>query len=231
MAEFDRFAQDYDEIHNRNIALSGEDTTFFARQKLAVVADCLARLKRPADGLTFLDVGCGTGKHEELLEEFFPGAASLSFDPSLESLNVAASRAIARCRFVCAEGEAIPFLADSADVALCVCVLHHMSDSAAQAMLSEVKRVLRSGGLLFVFEHNPLNPLTRRAVNTCEFDRDARLLGPGKVVEWCEAAGLECVRRQYTVFFPHALRALRFLEPKLGWLPLGAQYMILCRKT
>ena len=36
--------------------------------------------------------------------------------------------------------------------------------------------MLKPGGMLFVFEHNPLNPLTRHAVNTCVFDENAHLI-------------------------------------------------------
>ena len=40
----------------------------------------------------------------------------------------------------------------------------------------ELKRVLRAGGACVIFEHNPLNPLTVQAVNTCPFDENAVLI-------------------------------------------------------
>jgi hypothetical protein len=43
-------------------------------------------------------------------------------------------------------------------------------------------------------------------------------------------AGFEVLATDYHFIFPHALRALRFLEPPLAGLPLGAQYMVLSRK-
>lgn len=36
---------------------------------------------------------------------------------------------------------------------------------------------------------------------------------------------------RYRIFFPHALRRLRPLEPSLTWLPLGAQYYVAARKA
>jgi hypothetical protein len=39
-------------------------------------------------------------------------------------------------------------------------------------------------------------------------------------------AGLRDVRLDYIVFFPRILAALRPLEPRLGWLPLGAQVLV-----
>jgi hypothetical protein len=44
-------------------------------------------------------------------------------------------------------------------------------------------------------------------------------------------AGFATARVRYRIFFPHALRGLRPLESKLGWLPLGAQYYVAARKT
>ena len=37
-------------------------------------------------------------------------------------------------------------------------------------------------------------------------------------------------RVNYRIFFPHALRGLRGLEPSLTWLPLGAQYYVRASK-
>ncbi len=35
--------------------------------------------------------------------------------------------------------------------------------------------VLKKKGRVYIFEHNPYNPVTRYLVATCEFDRDAVL--------------------------------------------------------
>ena len=76
-----------------------------------------------------------------------------------------------------------------------------------------------------VFEHNPLNPVTRKAVADCPFDEDAELLYPWTVTGLLRDAGLAEVALRYIVFFPRALAALRPLEPKLSRLPAGAQVM------
>ena len=74
------------------------------------------------------------------------------------------------------------------------------------------------------FEHNPFNPLTRWVVAHCEFDDDAVLLWPRESAGYLAAAGLSDPRRDYMLFFPKALSALRGLEASLRWCPLGAQY-------
>ena len=45
------------------------------------------------------------------------------------------------------------------------------------------------------------------------------------------AAGFAGAAIRYRIFFPHALRGLRPLEAKMTWLPLGAQYYVVARKS
>jgi hypothetical protein len=42
--------------------------------------------------------------------------------------------------------------------------------------------------------------------------------------ELLSAAGLSRPEGRYLVFFPRESRLLRWIERRLGWLPLGAQY-------
>jgi hypothetical protein len=42
-------------------------------------------------------------------------------------------------------------------------------------------------------------------------------------------SGLTTLPARYTLFFPAALKPLRFLEPLLAPLPLGGQYMVHAR--
>jgi hypothetical protein len=43
-------------------------------------------------------------------------------------------------------------------------------------------------------------------------------------------AGFEVLRTDYLFFFPRSLSALRFLDPLLRPIPMGAQYLVLSRK-
>jgi len=92
--------------------------------------------------------------------------------------------------------------------------------------LSELRRVTRPGGMLGIFEHNPLNPLTVRAVNTCPFDENAHLVRSKQMVERYLASGWREPKVHYHLFFPHALAALRALEPYLSGVPFGGQYSV-----
>ena len=97
-------------------------------------------------------------------------------------------------------------------------------------LLSELRRVLLPGGMLFVFEHNPLNPLTVRAVRTCEFDENARLIDTRSMRGRLAEAGFDDIALRYRIFFPGFLRRLRPLEAGLAWCPLGAQYSVSGRR-
>ena len=128
-------------------------------------------------------------------------------------------------------GHRIPYDAGTFDVALASCVFHHIPHAQHVELLAEIRRVLVPGGRLFVFEHNPLNPLTRHAVNTCEFDEHAELVPAPTMRRRARDAGFAAAAIRYRIFFPHALRRLRPLEARLTWLPLGAQYYVAAQKA
>jgi 2-polyprenyl-3-methyl-5-hydroxy-6-metoxy-1,4-benzoquinol methylase len=214
-AKFDECAADYDALHAESITASGESTEYFARYKLS----CLQRLGLRRQGAV-LDYGCGIGNLTEQLVTAFSDVHA--FDPSAKSLDVARRRA-----------PAATFHASASDLpsakfeAVVVAgVLHHVPPAERAALVAELHDKLAPGGKLVVFEHNPLNPLTRRAVAACAFDDDAILLWPWEAKRLVAHAGFESTRLEYIVFFPHALAALRPLEPKLAWMWLGAQVMV-----
>ena len=59
------------------------------------------------------------------------------------------------------DGALIPLEDASFDLAFASCVLHHIEPVERARATSELARVLRPGGLVAIYEHNPLNPLTR----------------------------------------------------------------------
>jgi SAM-dependent methyltransferase len=127
------------------------------------------------------------------------------------------------------EGDPLPLGDASHDVCFAICVFHHVPRSQRRALIEEMKRVCRPGGVLAIFEHNPWNPLTRRAVRDCEFDADAELLTRRETTRLLADAGL-APRGRYIEFFTREGRLLRRVEAGLGWLPLGAQYVVFARR-
>ena len=98
------------------------------------------------------------------------------------------------------------------------------------AFVAEAWRVTKPGGLFAVYEHNPINPLTKVAVWRCPFDHDAVLLRAGRVIDLLEAQGFEIVAKEYLFFVPADAKWARRTDRALAWLPLGAQYVVCARK-
>jgi SAM-dependent methyltransferase len=122
------------------------------------------------------------------------------------------------------DGRTIPFADASFDAAFAVCVMHHVPPEQWQSFADEMQRVVRQGGLNIIFEHNPFNPLTRRAVAGCEFDRDAVLLKPRDVEAHLTRAGLQRPQSRYILTVPPKGSVLTRLDKIFSHLPLGAQY-------
>jgi len=212
LEKFDQHATSYESAHAQSLRVSGEAPEYFARHKLA----CLLRLGSSPE-TRVLDYGCGTGSLTRLLAEQFRVTAG--FDPSLESLRVARGCA-PRATLYEAEAQ-IP--ERSFDLVVLSGVLHHVPPAERLGVVESAVRRLRAGGRLAIFEHNPFNPLTVRAVRACPFDDAAVLLAPGELRRLLKAVQLHAVRQEYVLFFPRVLARLRPLEPWLRRCPLGAQ--------
>ena len=220
--EFDKFAEEYRSIHASNIRASGESPEFFAEYKVKDVAAAMVR-KPPA---TILDFGGGVGTSLPYFRQYFPNARLTCLDVSQRSLRIARERYVDLADFVYLAGEELPFPAESFEMAFAACVFHHIDPGERARWLQELNRVLQPGGRLFIFEHNPLNPLTVRAVNACPFDENAQLTGSRTLKHQLVQAGFQDTRVCFRIFFPRFLARLRGLEKYLTWLPLGAQYFV-----
>jgi ubiquinone/menaquinone biosynthesis C-methylase UbiE len=228
VSEFDKFADEYKSLHADNVRASGETPAYFARYKVQDVAQVLRGQAQQA--LRILDFGAGVGTSAPYFREFFPYAQLTCLDVSRKSLELGLRQFSGEADFVAFDGKTIPFPDNSFDLTFAACVFHHIEHAQHPALLSELRRVLRPNGYAVIFEHNPLNPLTMHAVNTCPFDEHAVLIRASQLVRTLEQAGFRQLERRYRIFFPKALRSLRFLEPYLTWLPLGAQYCVFGRK-
>ncbi|MBX3204387.1 MAG: class I SAM-dependent methyltransferase [Labilithrix sp.] len=215
--KFDSYAKSYEGLHRASVSASGEDPAYFHEYKI----DSLRRrglLRGP-----LLDYGCGTGNLTERFARARDEVHELhGYDPSAVSL------AEARERAPSAELHDDVATLPRAHFATAVLsgVLHHVPPRERAGVLATVRDALRPGGHLVVFEHNPLNPVTRRAVAACPFDDDAILLWPWEARRLLRRSGFDQVRLDYIVFFPKPLAFLRGLEPRLRRVALGAQQML-----
>jgi ubiquinone/menaquinone biosynthesis C-methylase UbiE len=227
-ADFDRFADEYRALHQRSISASGESPEYFAEYKIVD----LKRIVGAGDIDTgrFLDVGAGIGASVPYFRTHFPRAHLICIDVSMRSLRIGIERCAGNGSFVAFDGRRLPFDDAAFDCVFANCVFHHIAPADQRALLQDLRRVLKRDGHVVIYEHNPLNPLTLRAVNACEFDRNARLIRAGSLKATLAAAGFRQLETEYRVFFPRMLRGLRRFERSLAWLPLGAQYFVCGRK-
>lgn len=225
-APFDRYAADYSALHAANIKASGEEPTYFAAYKARFVAQRLYATARSPAAPVVLDFGCGVGNAIEHLHTALPAATLHGADPSSASIEMADTAHGRTASFTVIDGTRLAYADATFDVVFVACVFHHIAPAQRQHWMQELHRVLRPGGRIFIFEHNVLNPLTVRAVKDCPFDEDAILLPRNELLGLARQAGFGTVAASYIVFFPHVLAALRPLERMLGWLPLGAQYVV-----
>ncbi len=224
-AEFDSLADTYYEEHKKNIKVTGEAPEYFAEYKIADLARHLSNTHASCNRIT--DFGSGIGNSIPHFRSYFPGAALSCVDVSAQSQQRAKDRFPGKETYLLIEGKNIPMDSACQDIVFSACVFHHIPREDHQHWLKELLRITRPGGVLAIYEHNPLNPLTVRAFNTCPLDKNARLIRARNMRRACLAAGWSSARIDYRLFFPRLLASLRPLERRMGWLCLGAQYRLL----
>lgn len=229
-AEFDKYATEYDQMHRKSISASGYEPSFFDEYKIIEMVRLLSKLYSEKN-LSILNFGCGIGKSEPLLLKHFPNSSILGIDVSAESIELAKEQEYnkSKIQFEVFDGVNIN-LHQKFDIIYIANVFHHIPHSEHKNLTKQLCTLLKENGKLFMFEHNPYNPLTLRTVKQCEFDVDAVLLPPGYSYKLYSESGFSIVNRRFTLFFPKILSLFRPIEPLLHWLPLGAQYYIVASK-
>ena len=222
MGNFDQYADSYQGVHSENVRVTGESSEYFAQYKARYVA---RRLGAQFSG-KILDYGCGVGMVSSFMKQLLPKATVDGFDLSAASLANVDSVLRAQGIFTCAWNE----VRDNYDAVVLSNVMHHVPPDKRLEVIASIRDRIAPGGVLIIIEHNPLNPLTRWAVANCAFDDDAILIPSKEAKDFVSHSGLQVVRRDYIVFFPHLLSWLRRLEPYLKWCPAGAQYALVAQR-
>lgn len=227
-SEFDAFSRTYDDAVNASVAFSGLKADFFTRVKAAYIKDIVAAAFVDPAALDVLDIGCGIGNYHPYLADVVGSISGV--DVSASCLATAAERH-PEVRYRAYDGLRLPFADATFDVAYTICVVHHVPPAQWQAFAHEMRRVLKPGGLALIFEHNPFNPLTRRAVSSCVFDKDAVLLRARRAEALLVDAGLVEVTSRYILSIPAGTSMLRRIDGWFARLPLGAQYLTQGRRA
>lgn len=220
---FDAYGESYDDVMKKSIGFMGQNHDYYTQAKADCILDVLKRRFGDTKNLQVLDVGCGVGKTDGFLFE------SLDKLTGVDISSVSIEQARRHNPQVCYEtydGQHLPFEEASFDAAFLICVLHHVVPAERSALLREVRRILRPGGVLLIFEHNPFNPLTRLAVARCEFDRDANLLVRQTSARLLQESRTPVFEQRYILFLPFRLKGFSRVEKGLRHFAAGAQYYV-----
>lgn len=217
--DFDEYTDNYNALLKEGTGFFTSSDEYFAKYKVEIVHKKLqGRIVN-----SILEYGCGIGRNIPYLQQLFPNAVVKGSDISPASIEIA-KRDMPTVEFFL-EKEDLR-LEEKFELIFVAGVFHHIPISQRLSVAKELKNRLTPNGMLFVFEHNPYNPVTRRIVNNCPYDEDAVLLKPTELRNTLSNAGLTMKQQGYCLFIPPKLSQLAWLETKLEWLPLGGQYWV-----
>jgi SAM-dependent methyltransferase len=225
-AEFDRHADSYDTDLERALSIGGEGKDYYARRRVDWLAAHLQH--RNYTCRKAIDFGCGIGDTTLLLRESLEITSIFGLDVSVRSLELAHRRyASSVCKFFTFDQYSPQ---EDADLVYCNGVFHHIPLAERNSAVDFIFRSLRPGGFFAFWENNPWNIGTRYVMSRCVFDGDAIPLAPPEAARLVMRRGFQVVERSFLFFFPKLLSFCRPMERHLSGVPLGAQYMLLCRK-
>lgn len=220
VAEFDQYSENYTKILDNNLTIFGEKSDYFNRYKMNCLKQCTRGGNQNGE---ILDFGCGIGELSALIALDFSDSQVTGFDISVGSIQKAAShfQHLRNLKFT----DQLPYK-KKYNLIIMSNVLHHITPVERPGIFLRLKGCLYPGGQIVIFEHNPLNPLTLLVVKRCPLDSDAKLIRSGWLINLTRSCGYQIEIKRYITLFPKWLAMFRPLEPSMGWLPLGAQYLL-----
>jgi ubiquinone/menaquinone biosynthesis C-methylase UbiE len=153
------------------------------------------------DGRRALDLGCGNGRHTEVLAEHAETVVGLDLSRGLlaEARNRAADRGF-DAHLVQGDAAELPFCDDRFDLAVYVATLHHLRPRSRRlASLDELARVLAPGGRAVVSAWATVHDRFAEEYDDADEGFDTH-------VDWTLPGG-ETVPRFYHIYAPPEFRA------------------------
>jgi SAM-dependent methyltransferase len=218
-------AHEYDDVFPRHIA------EHYIDKRTNLIKSLL-----PFGGLV-LDVGCGTGQLGAAIASEGFDVFGVDLSPSM----VAKARERGLVGTFAAITTALPFADASFDLALTVATLHHLETPArVAATVHEMGRIVKQGGFVVLWDHNPANPYWPILMKRVPQDSgDERLVPRSELLRDTRAAGLDVHRVFRSGFTPDFLPARlagvwrwveRAVEVTPGVNVLAAHNVVVARK-
>jgi SAM-dependent methyltransferase len=179
-ALYDHVAHDYDQVFHQHVA------DHYLRKRTMLVRELLPLGRR------VLDVGCGTGALAGWVQR--AGYEVTGVDASVGMLAQARDSGVGAV--YAAYATALPFPDNSFDLALSVATMHHLeTEERVAGTIAEMGRVVRGGGHVLIWDHNPLNPYWPILMRRVPQDHgDERLVSIWELLRAAGQAGLRPVR-------------------------------------
>ncbi len=203
-------------------------------------------LLKKKDIKTILDFGCGVGRSINYLASYFPGTTLYGCDISDDELQIAKKNYSDAQFFNNAEIENFSNMKERFNLVFTACVMHHIDPKERNIWVNSVLDKLTPGGYWAIFEHNLINPYTKRIVTDVDnkLDNINWMYTRKKLLAlFAERKDISIYWQGYTLFSP-----FRFISAKqhrksnsfsyfitnferfLKWCPLGAQQCVIIKK-
>jgi trans-aconitate methyltransferase len=221
--DFNKYANNYQKLMDDHLKITGFDTSYYSISKIRKLKDLNPTIY--LDPIRILDFGCGIGNYSIGFKEVFPNASYVGVDVASEMIKEARKEYSEHGEFF--ESRSSDWKNKSYDIIFSAGAFHHIPHEEHEKILKELASLLTASGRIFIWEHNPFNPITQKLVRDCVLDEDAILVNPRKIKNLFHRVQLNSVQIIYTAFFPKFLSLLIPLESCLEGIPLGAQYIVI----
>ena len=225
---FDNIADSYDKELKESLGLNSDrDISMFAEYKIKIVKSKLSRIP-----VNFLEFGCGTGRNSIFMTNWFPKSNLYGCDISEKSLEIAGKiNPVVHYNKINNPTDLINvYKEEFFDLIFISNVFHHIPFNEHHIWLDALYKITSKGGVLFIFEHNPYNPIIKHIFNKSDIDKGAIMLRPSYCKKLIKKSKFTKIKRKYSLFFLWRNDFFEFIEQILSWLPFGAQYYIWSKK-
>lgn len=234
-SEFNNIANSYDDLLKELFGIWGKNNERFAEYKIQLLKHVL----KSSNLKSILDFGCGTGRSLIYLDKYFSESNNLlkisGCDTSDESIEVAKKLLPKADFFINTDVSSFKRIECKYDLIFLACVLHHIDPKERLPWVEAIIDKLQPGGYVAVFEHNLLNPYTRKIIRNPinEYDQEDWMLSHKELVSLLSdnRPDVTMYFDGYTLFSPIRFSWSSTFEIVFKRIPLGAQHVVVIQKT